>query len=228
MVSPKPDKPPKPAQERDIERVEADYSAGILTVREIGKIHGISHSLILRWAKQRNWTRNLRAKIQAKAADLVTKQAVTKSVTKAVTERQVVDASAAYIADVLLTHKAGSARVTTLGLKLLAEVESQTEDHAAYELVREIALKAAKDDPVGRASVKDAIGVFDRVVSLPGRLDAARKAAEIVQTGIATQRRANNIGDDSGNTSGRPLVTIRDFTGRGDPDAPPRDDESQP
>ena len=62
MVSPKPDKPATkrpPRADHDLQRIEADYSAGLLSNREIGKIHGVSHTMIQNWAKERGWFRDL-------------------------------------------------------------------------------------------------------------------------------------------------------------------------
>ena len=79
----------------DWERIELDYRAGIKTLRQIAEEHGITHVAVNKRAKRDGWTRDLSAKIQNKAEELVTKTLVTSPVTKiaAATERQVIDAS---------------------------------------------------------------------------------------------------------------------------------------
>jgi len=78
----------------DWERIEADYRAGLLSVREIAAEHGITHGAINKRAKRDSWTRDLGAKIKAKADALVSKEQVSKEVsTEAkVSERILVEA----------------------------------------------------------------------------------------------------------------------------------------
>ena len=65
----------------DWERVEFQYRAGILTLREIGAEHGMSHNSVDKRAKTRGWVRDLKAKIVAKAQELVDRAQVTPKVT---------------------------------------------------------------------------------------------------------------------------------------------------
>lgn len=59
----------KPAP--DWEKIELDYRAGIKTLREIAADHGISHQAINKRAKRDGWSRDLSAKIRAKAEPVV-------------------------------------------------------------------------------------------------------------------------------------------------------------
>ena len=47
----------------DWERIEYDYRAGILSVREISEARGVSHTAVNKKAKQLGWERDLKAKI---------------------------------------------------------------------------------------------------------------------------------------------------------------------
>ena len=49
----------------DWESVERDYSAGLLSLREIAAKHNVSHQVIARKAKTEDWSRDLGAKIAA-------------------------------------------------------------------------------------------------------------------------------------------------------------------
>ena len=51
----------------DWEGVERDYSAGLLSLREIGAKYGVDEAYIRRKAKKNDWSRDLSAKIQSKA-----------------------------------------------------------------------------------------------------------------------------------------------------------------
>jgi len=70
----------KPAP--DWEKIEADYRAGVLSLREIADANpGVNHVAIARRAKRDGWSRDLSAKIRAKADALVTERTVTADVT---------------------------------------------------------------------------------------------------------------------------------------------------
>jgi hypothetical protein len=50
---------PAPRKSIDWESIEREYRAGRLTVAEIGRQHGLSHTAINKRAKRDGWTRNL-------------------------------------------------------------------------------------------------------------------------------------------------------------------------
>jgi len=55
----------------DWERIEADYRAGVLSIREIAAEQGITDTAIRKRAKRDEWVRDLAERIQAKADALV-------------------------------------------------------------------------------------------------------------------------------------------------------------
>lgn len=91
----------------DWEKIELDYRAGIKTLRQIADEHGISHVAINKRAKKDDWIRDLSAKIDKKADELVTKELVTNLVTKEqkIAEKQIIDANAQAIAEIRLSHR---------------------------------------------------------------------------------------------------------------------------
>ncbi len=57
----------EPRKQIDWEKIEADYRAGILSVREIAASQGITHGAINKRARRDGWERDLAARIKAKA-----------------------------------------------------------------------------------------------------------------------------------------------------------------
>jgi len=173
----------------DWERIEADYRAGLLSVREIAAANGVSHVAIGKRAKRDGWERDLNAKIKAKADALVTKAEVTKEVTseQAVTERRIVEANAHVIAEVRVSHRRDIARARSLAMKLLDELEVQTDSVDLLEQL-ETAL-AGEDGPDGLTRV------FQRVTSTAGRIDSAKKLAEAMKVLVSMEREAYGIVD---------------------------------
>ncbi|HBJ68354.1 hypothetical protein [Alcaligenes phenolicus] len=180
---------PKQRAAPDWERIEADYRAGLLSVREIAAANGVSHVAIGKRAKRDGWERDLDAKIKAKADALVTKAEVTKEVTseQAVTERRIVEANAQVIAEVRVSHRRDIARARSLAMKLLDELEIQTDNIDLLEQL-ETAL-AGEDGSDGLTRV------FQRVTSTSGRIDSAKKLAEAMKVLVGMEREAYGIVD---------------------------------
>ncbi len=182
----------EPAEKPDWERIEAEYRAGVLSLREIAKLHpGVSHVSIKRRADKEGWTRDLAEKIQAKAEDLVTKQAVTPEVTakRAVTEREVIDANAARIAQVRGEHRVDISRARALAMTLLAEVEAET---GSLDHLRELGELLFSPDERGRDRLNE---TYMKIISSAGRIDSMKRLAETLRHLIALEREAYGLKD---------------------------------
>lgn len=170
----------------DWEAVEADYRAGVMSLREIAAARSVSHVAISKRAKAHGWERDLAAKIKAKAAALVNKAEVTASVNSArlVTDRLIIEANAQRIADVQGGHKATSARTHRLGLALLAELETQSASLADLENLGELMRNA---DESGVDKLND---LYRKAISTPSRIDSAKKVSEMLKNAIGMEREA--------------------------------------
>jgi len=109
----------------DWERIELDYRAGLLSVREISEAAGVSHTAVNKKAKALKWVRDLKAKIQAKADALVSKAEVSRIVSKEAmaTERETIDANAQVIASIRIAHRTDIERIRTFSNTLLEELQ---------------------------------------------------------------------------------------------------------
>lgn len=181
----------EPKAKTDWERVEADYRAGLLSVREIAAAQGISHTAIQKRAKADGWERDLSAKIKAKADTLVAKREVATQVAMetAVSERAIVEANAEVIARVRLSHRSDITRSRRLAMALLAEVESQTE---SLELFEELGDFLRADDEKAQDKRND---VYKRVISGAGRIDSMKKLADTLKVLISLEREAYSVGE---------------------------------
>lgn len=173
----------------DWERIEAEYRAGVLSVREIASSQGISHTAIQKRAKAESWERDLGAKIRAKADRLVAKREVATQVATetAVSERLIVEANAEVIAQVRLTHRADIARARKLCMSLLAEIEVETDNLDLFEKLGE--LLRAEDDK-GQDKRND---VYRRVISGASRIDSMKKLADALKVLVGLEREAYGI-----------------------------------
>jgi hypothetical protein len=173
----------------DWERIEVDYRAGLLSVREIAAAQGVSHVAIGKRAKRDGWERDLGAKIKAKAEALVTSRTVTSEVTaeRVATDRAIIEANAEVIANVRLGHRKDIGRARKLAMDLLSELEGQSADPALFAELGDI---LRSEDDRGQDKRND---IYMKVISSAGRIDSMKKLAETLQKLVGIERDAYDI-----------------------------------
>ena len=173
----------------DWERIEADYRAGLLSVREIAAAQGVSHTAIQKKAKSSGWERNLAAKVKAKADALVARREVATQVATetAISERQLIEAGAEAIANVRLAHRSDIRRSRSICNKLLDELEGQTDNQGLLDELGEI---LRSEDKNGNDRLND---IYQKVISMPGRVDSMKKLSDTLKTLIGLEREAYSI-----------------------------------
>lgn len=188
----------------DWERIESDYRAGLLSVREIAASQGITHGAINKRAKRDGWVRDLSAKIKAKAEALVSKREVSTTVSteSTVTERSIVEANAEVIARVRLNHRSDIARARKLCMSLLAEIEVETDNLELFEELGEL-LRA--DDEKGQDKRNEA---YRRVISGASRIDSMKKLADALKVLVGLEREAYGIEGDQKQGGGDDMVKV--------------------
>ena len=179
-------------QAPDWERIEHDYRAGLLSLREIAQPAGITEGAIRKRAKRDGWERDLNARIHARAeALLVRKEAVraagTQNATSPATEREIVEANATRIAQVRSEHRTDITRSRTLAMRLLEELESQTSDVPALAALGEM-LRAEDDKGADRLN-----DLYQKIISLPQRTKTMKDLADTLKTLIGLEREAYGL-----------------------------------
>lgn len=173
----------------DWERIELDYRAGAMSLREIAANHpGTNHVAIARRAKTEGWTRDLSERIKAKAEDLVTRAAVTANVTanRAVTEKQVVEANAQDQASVRLSHRKDIQRKRAIVASLMDEMEAQVGPENAA-LLAGLGEVMRSPDENGQDKLND---LYRKIISLPERAKTAKTLAETLRIAVDMERQA--------------------------------------
>ena len=149
----------------DWESVERDYSAGLLSLREIAAKNGVSPSQITRKKNEGEWPKDLTSKIQAKADSIITgvnTGGVNTSVnSKKASEKEVIEANAQAIVNIKLGHRTSIKKVNSLVESLLDEIETLNESKS--------------------------------VENLPMRVDVTKKLMDTLKTSIDKEREAYGI-----------------------------------
>ncbi|QXR32989.1 hypothetical protein EGK38_007295 [Enterobacter hormaechei] len=173
----------------DWEAIETAYRAGVMSLREIASQHGISEGAIRKRAKRDDWSRDLNAKIQQKADDLVRKQEVRKQVRNesTLTERVLIEATAEVIATVRMEHRGDIRRARELTNTLFDELGAQCADVSALEQLGDIMFDP---DDKGRDRLNE---IYQKVISLPSRVKSMKDLSDSLKTLVGLEREAYSI-----------------------------------
>jgi hypothetical protein len=193
----------------DWERIETDYRAGLLSVREIAASQGITHGAIQKRVKRDGWERDLTAKIKAKADSLVATGEVATLVAteKTATDKIIVEANAHVIAGIRLSHRSDIARSRRLAMSLLEELEIVTGSRELFDELGEI---LRSPDERGNDKRND---LYNKVISSAGRVDSMKKLAETLKTLVALEREAYGLTVDPGAGNDRAPSGLSHFYG---------------
>ena len=187
----------------DWDRIELEFRAGIKTLREIANPYNISHVAISKRAKREGWERDLSAKIKSKALALVNRNEVNKEVNNnnLATEREIIEVNAQMQATALLNHRKDISRYKELAIKLLAEIETETDNQESFSELAEVIIWRSGED--GAVQTKEEVArmarmqkLFDMVMSNPGRVDSLKKLSETMKNLIGLERQALGLSDD--------------------------------
>lgn len=187
-------KPIKPAI--DWEAVELHYRSGIRSLKDMGAEYGVSDAGIIKRAKRDGWTRNLAAKIKAKAEAKVSAAAVSAevSVQRVANEQQVVEANADLQYRVRIEHRQDIGRTRVLFRSLLTELEAETQDVGLFKTLGEL-LDTSGPDATGTWRKDKLNELYTKVIGQVGRIDGAKKLTEMLEKLVKLERQAFGIED---------------------------------
>jgi len=173
----------------DWESVERDYSAGLLSLREIGDKHGVTEGAIRKKAKKEEWIRDLTAKIAKKSDDLVRKEMVRSEVRseKIISEKEIIEVNAQAIVNIKLAHRGDIRKSKNIVNSLFDELESTTDNRELFEQLGEILRQESES---GQDKLND---IYKKVISLPQRIDGVKKLTDALKTMIGLEREAYDI-----------------------------------
>ncbi len=173
----------------DWDLIERDWRAGIKTKSQMSAEHGVSRQAIDKHFEKRGITRNLADQIRDKAASMVARAIVEAAPLSPATEREIVDANATMQSEIILAHRADIRRTRRIAMKLMDELEIQTDNAELLEQLRD-----ALDDPENKGMQKR-LEAFDKLMSLGSRAGTMRTLAETMRTLIGMERQAFGLDD---------------------------------
>lgn len=188
----------------DWESIEREFRAGVLSIREIGRMFDVSDAGIRKKAKLNDWERDLSNKVAEKVrADLVRDQVRTLTQEERdanrQTEREIIDKAAATVVTVVREHR----RDISSGRGIVSLLMTQLTDVAGKRSEFEEAIEIETDDD----KTTQRRNMLMKAVSMPTHAAMMRDLSTAMKNLFALERQAFNI------------------NGTGEP--PPPDDEEQ-
>ena len=189
----------------DWEAIERDYRAGIKTLRKIAEDNpGVSHVTIANKAKSFGWTRDISAKIQAKADELINKAVLNKPLNKrdSLSEAQIILENGAQSAAIRLSHRADIKRMRVIIAAQMEELEASSGPDQAQRL-RDLGELMRNENDNGSDKLND---IYRAVIGLPDRSRVAKQLAETLRIAIDLERR--EFGMDKTQVNTDPLTEL--------------------
>lgn len=179
------------SQTTDWEVVEGLYRVGFPALRTIASKHGCTEGAIRKRAKKESWARDLKAKVQAKAEELVRKNEVRKTVRNEceVTEALQISVAATMQADIIIGHRRDIPAVRRLTSKMFIELELQTD---GIDLLKDLGKLMRKDNESGQDKRND---LYNKVIALAGRSATLKSLVDSLKVLVALEREAFGLDD---------------------------------
>ncbi|AUU35466.1 hypothetical protein [Proteus mirabilis] len=194
------------AKRPDWEAIESAYRAGVMSIREIASQYEITHQAISKRAKKEGWERDLKAKVKARAENLVAKREVASLVAteKAISERQLIEANAEVIANVRMEHRGDIRRARELTNNLFDELSAECADVPALRKLGELMFSP---DDNGRDKLNE---IYHSIISLPERVKSAKALSETLKNLVGLERQAYGLDDIQPNKTASQLSDLMD------------------
>lgn len=168
--------------------IEAEFRAGIKSIREIAESHGISDTAIRKRAKAEGWEQNLRQRINMAVEEKLARTAAAEG-------EDVIEANANALASVELTQRSDIRNLRELVSLLTVECQAQCRDIEVFRRLGE--LMASPDEDGNPDKLNE---LYRKVVSMPGRIQAVKQLAETLKILIELERKVLKM--DAGDGSG--------------------------
>jgi hypothetical protein len=191
----------------DWERIESDFRAGQMTIREIARQHGLTDGAIRKRARRDGWARDLSNKINVRAQRLALEAAVrtagTQNATTAyqVDEEAIVAGAAQEKANVLVRQQEAIGDFWRTLDSLRAEIAALEGESDLFDRLRDLVAvdllaSQAGDDAEAAGKREARLRAFDRILSLPSRVKLAKDIADLLKIVFDMEGKVWHLGDD--------------------------------
>lgn len=195
---------PATAHAPDWEKVEAEYRAGALSVRQIAKLNGVSHTAIQKRAKAASppWTRNLAGKVRERVAERLVAAVAT-----AKTQERAVEQAAEASVLVILNHRRDIQQLRARRDRLLKHLDDALSPPKPKGKGAKTARVVEPLDASAHATI------LERISRIEGRIQTLERAAWGLT--IADAGGGDGVPADSDNDDDSPVRTVIELPANG-------------
>lgn len=179
----------------DYERIEPDWRAGIKSPAQMAAEYteetgvSVSHAAIIKHFRKLGVPRDLTAKVQAKAESMVMQAMVTGKVTAETTVKDsvIIARGAEDVANVRITHRQDINKARGLVMAMFDELGAEM---GVLPDLLELGEVMRRPDKNGVDKLND---LYNKIISLPGRVDSGKKLTEALKNLIGLEREAYGL-----------------------------------
>ena len=178
----------------DWDLLEIEFRQGKRSLRNIGEQFGISESAIRKKAKSAGWEQDLSARIDAKTEALVLKKEHREKVARGEaedTDEGVVTSASEVRAEAVWQQRTDTSRARGVVNNLFLELEQMVGDNV--DNLKKLGDRLCEPNENGIDKLND---TYQKVISLPGRADVAKKLVESLEKSINLERKILRIKDE--------------------------------
>ncbi len=174
-----------PARDIDWLIIEREYRAGVLSLREIGRSHGVTEGAVRKRAKRDEWERDLTARVQEAVRTKLVRDAVRKNIREASSDEIVEAASNRNVAAISL-HRRDIDALRNRREKLMAQYDT-------------LFSPTADNEPPVRLEMKE-VAIAASILESVSRID--EKIVKLERQALNIDAKSSGDQGDEGATSG--------------------------
>ena len=184
-----------PDNQIDWELIEKEFRLGQATLRQLAATHKVQPSAISRKAKREDWVQDKRGAVKALSEAQLLISNNRKATVKATEPTQVdIEVAATVRTSIVLAHRSDAQKARTLTMKLLAELEHQTDNQELYERLQELLEDPAEDNSAAATErQRKRLEAYQKAMSLGNRTGTMKALAESLSKVVTIEREAFGI-----------------------------------
>lgn len=199
---------PKPTKgATDWEGIEREYRAGQLSVSEIGRQYGVSHTAINKRSKRDKWTRDLTERVRQEVSARLVSEGVSDTGARE-TVKEAAERAVALVREHRADIKVNREAATKLLKDLHDAIDNRDEILEAIEEATEAHEGVEETKTQEQARLKRRARML-AAVALPSHAQVASQLATTLKTLIPLERQAFNLQDGDGDGGNKAPETVR-------------------
>lgn len=177
------------AKKHDWDRIEIEYRANKLSIREIGRLHNVSESAIRKKAKEGEWQRDLAKKVQERTHEKIATKPARKLTDD---DEEVIEEIADRNATVVETHRSDIKQGRNTAKVLMEELLDCTSNLKLLQNIIEQAADEEEWPAQRRQAVNRAVSLGNRVTILKDLTTAMKTLQGLERTAFGIDGKEND------------------------------------